>query len=400
MIDFTPPPGVEEALEKIRWLGRERLRPLGMECDVKHEPLPPDHPFFKEFLALNLPLGIRPGVKLPGEETGEKMLGRFRVLVGEEIGYWDQGVALSLPGPGLASPPVMLMGTPDQKAAFYRTYVDKSMPHWGAFALTEPGAGSDVAQIRSTARKDGRHYVLNGEKMFITNGARADWVIWFATVDPNQGRAGHRAFLIRKGTPGFRVARIDKKMGLRGSETAGLICEDCRVSEDDLLGGEKHYERKEGFKGAMGTFDMTRPTVAVMAVGIARAAFDHARSFVREVLVLSRPVPRSHRVLERLSMMRQKIETARLLCWRAAWLLDKGKPNSIEASMAKAYAPVAALEVIRSSMEVMAEAGVRQDRFVEKLFRDIKVFDIFEGTGQVQRLVIAKKLAGYPGSSG
>lgn len=392
--------GLREPLEKIRWLGRERLRPLGMECDRSDRPLPPDHPFFKEFLGLNLPLGIRPNVKLPGEEKGEKMMGRFRILLGEEIAYWDQGVAMSLPGPGLASPPVMLMGTPEQKARFYATYEDRSVPHWGAFALTEPGAGSDVARIKSTARKDGSGYVLNGEKMFITNGARADWIIWFATVDPAQGRAGHRTFLIPKSTPGLRVARIERKMGLRGSETAGLICEDCRVPGEALLGGEDRYARKEGFKGAMGTFDMTRPTVAVMAVGIGRAAFDRAEECARELFDLRRPLPRVQRVKEKLSAMRAKLDTARLLCWRAAWLLDKGKPNTVDAATAKAYAPVAALQVIRSAMDIMSEAGVRHDTLIEKWFRDIKVFDLFEGTGQVQRVVIAKRLAGYPGSAG
>ncbi|MBI2889999.1 MAG: acyl-CoA dehydrogenase family protein [Nitrospirae bacterium] len=404
MLDLSPDPGAENILGMLKWLGKDKLRPLGIECDKKHQALPVDHPFLKEFLSFGVSFGMRAlepdGDGKKGESKGPRRMGRLGILAAEEIAYWDQGVAMCLPGPGLGGPPVMIMGTPEQKKRFFDIFEDKSTPRWGCFALTEPSAGSDAAAIKMTARKDGKHYILNGEKMFITNAVRADWAVTFATVDKSLGRAGHRVFVVEKGTPGYRVGRIEDKMGLKASETASLLYEDCRVPEENLLGGEEHYRGKEGFKGAMGTFDMTRPAVAVMAIGIGRSAYDYARDFVKENYMIHRPIPRYQKIKEKLHRMRRKLDTGRLLCWKAVWMMDTGKSNSVEAAMAKAYCPVAAIEVTRQAMEILGDAGVRNDYFVEKLFRDLKVFDIFEGTGQVQRIVVARRLVGLPGSSG
>ena len=208
------------------------------------------------------------------------------------MAWGDVSVLMSLPGPGLGGPPVQFTGTPEQKKRFFGVFKQPGL-HWGAYGLTEPGAGSDVAGIRTSCRKDGKHWVLNGRKCFITNGGRADWVVIFATVDPTLGRAGHRAFVVEKGTPGFSFGKIEEKMGLRASETAELVLEDCRVPEENLLGGEEHYERgKEGFMTAMKTFDSSRPMVGVLGVGIGRAAYEYARDFVKENYVLARPIPR------------------------------------------------------------------------------------------------------------
>src|SRR5581483_10973403 len=265
--------------------------------------------------------------------------------------------------------------------------------HYGAYGLTEPGAGSDVAAIRTSCRKDGNHWILNGRKCFITNGARADWVVIFATVDPSQGRAGHRAFVVEKGTPGFYCGKIEEKMGLRASETAELVLEDVRVPAENLLGGEAHYERgKEGFMAAMKTFDSSRPMVGIMAVGIARAAYEQARDFVKENYMLGRQLPRYQVLAETLATDKRLIDAARLMCWRAAWMADEDVPNAKEASMAKAYAAKMAMKVCADAVEIMGAHGLEHAQAVEKWYRDIKVFDIFEGTGQIQRIVISKRI--------
>lgn len=391
----------------MRWLGKEKLRPIGIECDRNEAPPPPDHPFFMEFMNLGLGAAMsREFLKPSDEKDGgpkEKKVrntARIRMAILEEAAYWDHGMAASFPGPGLATPPILSMGTDDQKKRFLATYEDPTTPRWGAFGLTEAGAGSDVAAIKTTCRKDGKGWVLNGEKVFITNGARAHWTVVFATIDKTRGREGHRAFMVEKGTPGFRVGKIEKKMGIRSSETASLVLEECRVPEENLLGGEGYYQGKAGFKGAMGFFDLTRPGVGILAIGVGRAAYEHARDFVKENYMTARPIPRYGKILEKLSHMRRRLDVGRLLCWKASWMADHGKPNHVEASTAKASCATIAMEATRMGMEILGDAGVRQDYLAEKFFRDIKIFDIFEGTGQVQRIVIGKRLFGLPSSSG
>jgi acyl-CoA dehydrogenase len=300
---------------------------------------------------------------------------------------------MSLPGPGLGGPPVQFTGTPEQRERFFGVFKKEGL-HWGAYGLTEPGAGSDVAGIRTSCRKEGKEWVLNGRKCFITNGGRADWVVIFATVDPSQGRVGHRAFVVEKGTPGFYCGKIEDKMGLRASETAELVLEDCRVPEENLLGGEEHYAKgsKEGFMAAMKTFDSSRPMVGVLGLGIARAAYEHARDFVRDHYVLARPIPRYQLLAQTLADDKRLLDAARLMCWRAAWMADENLPNAKEASMAKAYAARAAMKVCTDAVQIMGAHGLEQQQFVEKWYRDIKVFDIFEGTGQIQRIVISKRI--------
>ena len=373
--------------EIVRALGREQLRPLGLDCDARGAPLDPEHPFFARVTALGI--GGRGLAGLAEEPGGEDKAGgrtrtgaRRAVVLAEEAAYWDRGMATSLPGPGLASAPVRLFGTPEQQKRWLGIFEDRSRPRWAAFAMTEPGAGSDVARIRTTARRVDGGWQIDGEKMFISNGARASWVVVFATVDANLGRAGHRAFVVERGTPGFSVARIEKKMGLAASETASLVFEGMRVPDDQLLGGEHGYSNREGFKLAMRTFDITRPVVGAMAVGIGQAALDRAREM---------GVP----CAAKLRRARRVLETARLLCWHAAYLADLRKPNSVEAATAKAYAPRAALEAVSLCIEAAGPAGVLRDRLLEKLFRDVKVLDIVEGTGQIQRLVMARRLLGF-----
>ena len=257
--------------------------------------------------------------------------------------------------------------------------------------MTEPGAGSDVAAIRTSCKVDGDHWILDGDKSFAANASRADWIIVWATVDATQGRAGHRAFVVEQGTPGLGDFKIEKKMGLKAYESTSFTLRACRVPAANLLGGEGRYARRAGFKGAMQSFNATRPMIGAMAVGIGRAALDEAAAFAREHGLGGDP-----RVRDRLERTRRKLRVARLLCWRAAWLADAQQPNMIEASMAKANAPAAALEAAVLGMELLGEVGARGDHLIEKLFRDVKAMDIVEGTGQIQRLVVARQLVGLP----
>jgi acyl-CoA dehydrogenase len=400
MIDFELTGSQKQLKEMAHQFAKHAVRPISLEADKLHK-IPQD---FLE--RLSMMRGMMQQGEVPQEYGGEgggageakdkkgkSQKNRFALIGAEEVAWGDASILLNLPGPGLGGPPVQFTGTPEQKKRFFGVFQQPGL-HWGAYGLTEPGAGSDVAAIKSTCRKDGKHWVINGRKCFITNGGRADWVVIFATVDASLGRAGHRAFVVEKGTPGFYCGKIEEKMGLRASETAELVLEDCRVPEENLLGGEKHYESggKEGFMAAMKTFDSSRPMVGILAVGIARAAWEQTRDFVKENYMLGRALPHYALLASTLAEDQRLIDAARLMCWRAAWMADEGVPNAKEASMAKAYAAKAAMKVCTDAVQILGAHGLERAQFVEKWYRDIKVFDIFEGTGQIQRIVISKRI--------
>ncbi|MCS6912156.1 MAG: acyl-CoA dehydrogenase family protein [Myxococcales bacterium] len=404
MIDFSLSPQQQIVREVAHQIAQTVLRPGSLQWDQQHRI--PD----EVLLQLSMLRGGFTQGEVPEEVGGEgegvgavpdrrhrSQANRIAVLGAEELAWGDASVLLSLPGPGLGGPPVRSMGTPEQRRRFFSVFQQPGL-HYGAYALTEPGAGSDVAGIQTRCRKQGRYYLLSGRKCYITNGARADWVVVFATVDPALGRAGHRAFVVERGTPGFSVGKIERKMGLRASETAELIFEEARVPEENLLGGEEYYRGKEGFVGAMQTFDSTRPMVAAVGLGIARAAWEAARDFVRDHYLLSRPLPRYAQLAAQLAQDRRLLDAARLLCWRAAWMADEGLPNSKEASMAKAYAARVALRICAHAVDILGAHGLQTSQLVEKWYRDIKVFDIFEGTGQIQRIVISRRILREPPS--
>jgi acyl-CoA dehydrogenase len=395
-IEFELSKRQKEMREGIHNLAKGIIRPESLKWDREHG-VPED--FLRNMARLATSMGssaMRSGLA-SHDKASEKAGGSnlTTIIASEEMAWGDAGLMLCLPGPGLGGPPVRATGTEEQKKRFFSIFEDLEGPlKWGAYGLTEPGAGSDVAGIRSSCRKDGKSWIINGRKCFITNGARASWVVIFATIDPALGRAGHRAFVVEKGTPGFSVGKIEDKMGLRASETAELVLEDCRVPAENLLGGEETYTSKEGFMTAMKTFDNTRPIVAAMALGIGRAAYDYAREFVKNHYVLSRPIPRYAAIAERLARVGRGLDAARMLTWRAAWMADNQLPNAKEASMSKAAAGQAAIRACIEAIEICgAEGSIGQEhQLLEKWFRDIKVYDIFEGTGQIQRIVISKRL--------
>lgn len=403
MIDLTLTEEDKNLIKMIRMLGENFMRPLGIEYDRKGEAIPPDHPFFVMLAGMGYQERVASlGREIEGEKIGDKRERRERtaarraVIMGEETSYWDRGVAVALPGPGLAGPPLNLIGTEGQKERFLSIFRDREKPHWGAFAMTEPGAGSDVARIKTRCVKKGTKWILNGEKAFCSNADRADFIVVWATLDPKLGRAGHRAFIVERGTPGFKVSKIEKKMGLSAYASCSLVLEDCEVPGENLLGGEKAYEGKAGFKTAMQSFNATRPTIAAMAIGIARAAYDYTIKFVKENYMLSRPIPRYRKIKDDIARARRYIEVGRLLCYKAAWMADVGISNVVEASQAKAFCPAVAQEAVSLCLDVLGDAGVQNDQFVEKLYRDVKALDIVEGTGQIQRVIISRRLFGTP----
>jgi acyl-CoA dehydrogenase len=385
--------GSRQLVGEVRELGREYMRPMGLESDRTGDPPPVDHPLY-------LICARQGGLvsKLIGEDDPDERFLTWKplraLLIGEEAAYWDRGVYLSLPGPGLGGTALRSAATPEQRDRFLKPFTDHSRAHWGAMALTEPGAGSDVARIVTRARKDGEEWVLTGSKMFSSNSARSDWVVVWATVDPALGRDGHRAFLVERDRPGFELLRIEHKMGSRGYETASFALDDVRVPADHLLGGEEFYASRRGFKGAMATFNLTRPLHAAQGVGMGRAALDHALAFVRsEYPAQGR---RRQRALERLAVIRGDLHTARLICLHAMSLARHGKSNALEASYAKLFAPPVVFKAVSAALDIVGEAGVRNDRMLEKLYRDVKILDIGEGTQQVQRLVVGRELFGLP----
>ncbi len=403
-MDFSIADDDRERLARLRVLGREHFRPAGLRADRAGAPLPPDDPFFVRMLEEGYGRCL-----WPGPERGDGQARRAprlhpsrggtavaQVLLAEESSYWDRGIGVGLPGPGLGEPPIVSMGTAEQKQRFLGPFLEPTRPIWGAFAMTEPSGGSDVANIRTRAErvvaKDGSAYWrLDGAKSFSGNSGRAEWIVVFATVDPKLKRAGHRAFVVERGTPGLGGFRIENKMGLKAYESTSFFLDDCRVPEANLLGGEAHYERSAGFKGAMNTFNAGRPAVGAMAVGIGRAALDESLRFARDAGLLA-----DVRVRDRLERSRRKLKAALLLALRAAWMADQRTPNMTEASMAKAVGPMAALEACSFGMELLGLAGAAGEHLIEKLYRDVKALDIVEGTGQIQRVVMARNLVGLP----
>lgn len=305
-----------------------------------------------------------------------------------ELCWGDVGLALSIPRQGLGNAAITAVADAEQKKRFART--------WAAMAITEPGAGSDSANIRTTARLDGDEWVLNGEKIYVTAGSRADSVVVWATLDRNLGRAAIKSFVVPHGTPGMEVVRLDKKMGIRASDTASITLTDCRIPKENLLGSAE-IDTKAGFGGVMQTFDNTRPIVAGMAVGVARAALEQTRELLAErgVEVRYRGSLFTKSAAEaELIRMEADWEAGRLLMLKAAWMADNGIPNSTEASMSKAKAARVANQITLRCVELCGALGYSEQQLIEKWARDSKILDIFEGTQQIQLLIVARRLLG------
>jgi acyl-CoA dehydrogenase len=305
-----------------------------------------------------------------------------------EMCWGDVGLLLSMPRQGLGNSAIASVANEEQRERFAGV--------WAGMAITEPGTGSDSANIRTTAVRDGDEYVINGEKIYVTAGDRADHIVVWATLDRDLGRAAIKSFVVAKGTPGMRVDRLEHKLGIRASDTATIIFENCRVPQENLL-GSADIDPKQGFAGAMATFDNTRPLVASMAVGCATAALDLTRDLLEQAGVVvdyDRPSITQSAAASKLLQMEADLEGARLLMLQAAWLADNQEPNSLEASMAKAKAGRVGSDVTLSCVELCGAIGYSESELLEKWARDSKILDIFEGTQQIQQLIVARRLLG------
>ncbi len=305
-----------------------------------------------------------------------------------ELCWGDVGLLLSMPRQGLGNSAIASVANEEQAERF--------AGRWAAMAITEPEAGSDSAAIRTTARLDGDDYVLNGEKIFVTAGERADLVVVWASLDPSKGRAAIKSFVVERSNPGLKLVRVEDKLGIRASDTANFVLEDCRVPKENLL-GDPEITEKGGFAGAMQTFDNTRPLVAAMAVGLARASLEETKRLLAEAGVepdLHRPPEVQPAAAAELLALEADYEAARLLTLRAAWMADNRKPNSLQASMAKAKAGRTCVDIALRCVRLCGSVGYGEQELLEKWARDAKILDIFEGTQQIQLLIVARQLLG------
>jgi acyl-CoA dehydrogenase len=309
-----------------------------------------------------------------------------------EMCWGDVGLLLTMPGQGLGNSAIAAVANEEQLARF--------KGKWAAMAITEPEAGSDSAAIRTTAVKDGDNYILNGEKIYVTSGERADLVVVWANVDPSAGRAGIKSFVVERSNPNMKLDRLEEKLGIRASDTAAFILQDCVVHKDNLLGDPEVITDK-GFGGVMQTFDNTRPLVAAMALGVARAALDELRTLLEEngfEINYDKPAAYQPGAVAEFIELEADWEAAKLLTMEAAWMADNRKPNSVQASMAKAKAGRSGTDITLRAVKLAGSVGYSENSLLEKWSRDSKILDIFEGTQQIQLLIIARQLLGLSSS--
>lgn len=403
MIDYELSPDIAATRDQLHMVAEHAMRPIARDFDEREHEKPWD--FINMMWQLSKNSGIGPGASKDKKEKSVDAERNLRTCVAvEELSWGDAGLYLAMPGPGLGGAAVMAAGTPAQKERFLSRFKGEK-PVWSAMAITEPGCGSDSAAIQTTAVRDGDHWVLNGTKIFCTSGLMAGdptksdgFIVVWATVDRTAGRAGIKSFIVNAGTPGMTVAKCEDKLGIRASDTATLIFEDCRIPFDHILGSAEVPKTSEGFKGVMATFDATRPIVAASALGVGRAALDFVRDELKRQGIPLRYGVATHKltVTERDFMdMEANLQAARLLTWRAAWMMDQGQKNNLEASMAKAKAGSAVTQVTQKAVELLGPLGFSRNLLLEKWMRDAKINDIFEGTQQINMMIIARRILGY-----
>jgi acyl-CoA dehydrogenase len=370
-----------EEQRELRRLAREfaekEIRPKAAEYD-EHQTHPAD------LVAKAHALGLM-NLHVP-ERFGGLALSAFDgMLVGEELNWGCSGIGTSIGANGLGSGPVILAGTEEQQATWLPPLLEE--PILCSFGLSEPEAGSDVAKLKTTAVRRGDEYVLNGSKTFITNAGHASWTVVFAKTDPAKGHKGMSAFIVPMDAPGVQMEKHLDKMGQRSTDTSAFALTDVVVPAANRIG-----EEGEGFKIAMQTLDFTRPGTAAGAVGVAQAAYEHAVEYAKQRVTFDVPIAMHQGVSFLIADMATEIAAARLLVWQAAWLHDQGQRATLESSFAKRFAADTAMKVTTDAVQVFGGYGYMKEYPVEKLMRDAKLFQIYEGTSQIQRLVIAKEI--------
>ena len=398
MIDFELPPNLRMVKEMTQAVARDTFRPISRKYDEAEHTVAEEIAFLGAVMrqtAAPAPRKRKEGEadrpKEPRPETDDRIGPTLTSVIGTEEFCWgDCGMLLAIPGSGLGNYAIAAVATPEQLERFGNRYA--------AMAITEPGSGSDSGSISTTAVLDGDEWVINGEKIFVTDGKQCDVVVVWATVDKSAGKAGIKSFVVEKERPGVTVTKLEHKLGIRVSDTASVVFEDVRIPKDNILGSAEVKAKPQGFKGVMKTFDNTRPIVGAMAVGCARAALEFTKEKLTEEGFQFRYGASKHRMsaVEReVLLLEAELDAMRLLVWRAAWMGDNNRSNAMEVSMAKAKAGRMGSEITRRCVALLGPLGYGRDWLVEKWARDCKINDIYEGTQQIQQLVVARNLLGY-----
>ncbi len=377
MVDFTLTDEQKDLRELAHNFAEKEIRTVAWEFDENHT-------FPQEIINKAHEVGLL-NVELPEEYGGAGLHCFDGCLIEEEFGWGCSGIGTTLVCNGLATAPVIIGGSEETKKKYLGMLCEE--PKLASFCLTEPEAGSDVGSMRTKAVKQGDKYVLNGSKMFITNGSYADWYTVYCKTDPEAGHKGMSAFVVDGDSPGITRGKPENKLGQRASDTAQIEFSDVEVPAENMLGEENH-----GFKLAMQTLDRTRPGVAAMGVGIGRAAFEFAAEYSKERVQFGVPIAMHQAIQFMIADMATKVEASRLLVWQSAVLLDQGKRNTLASSHAKRFAADSAMEITVDAVQVYGGYGFIKDYPVEKLMRDAKIMQLYEGTSQIQRLVIAREV--------
>ncbi|EME18508.1 acyl-CoA dehydrogenase family protein [Rhodococcus triatomae] len=394
MINLELPKKLKASSNQAHQVAAQILRPVSRKYDLAEHEYPVELDTMAAMVeglndsgtgASGAALGRGDEPKVIGNANGGNMASLMNVI---ETCWGDVGLTLSIPYQGLGNSAIAAVATDEQLERFGKV--------WASMAITEPGFGSDSAAVTTTAVLDGDEWVLNGEKIFVTAGERSTHIVVWATVDKTKGRAAIKSFVVPRDAPGLSVARLEHKLGIKASDTAVLLLQDCRIPKDNIL-GDPEVNVEKGFAGVMQTFDNTRPIVAGMAVGLGRAVLEELRGILTEAgIEVSYDVPANnqHAAAAEFLAMEADWEAAYLLALRATWMADNKKPNSLEASMSKAKAGRTGTAVSLKAVELAGTEGYSQRPLLEKWARDSKILDIFEGTQQIQQLIIARRLLG------
>ncbi len=415
MISFEMPKPLVQIRREMETVAVQMMRPVSRELDENEHEIPWDYIQFMHTASQSREGSSLAPVAQPREEEppGEKHKNRSSIYyqrltaMVEMLSWGDAGIYLCTPGGMLGSATIAAAGTQEQKERFLSRFSSKE-PVFDAMAMTEPQAGSDTSNIQTTAELDKQtnEWVLNGEKIFVTAGHKAlvdsdGFIVVWATIDPQAGRKGIRSFIIEAGTPGCRVSKLEEKLGIRASDTASVVLQDCRIPFHHIIGSPRIEKSTQGYRGAMKTFDATRPLVAASALGVARASLEFVKEKLAEDGISIRyGLPRQKlSTLEReIIEMETHLRSAWLLTMKAVWMADQKMHNAKEASMSKVKAGKVATMITQKAVELMGPLGYSREYLLEKWLRDAKINDIFEGTGQINLLIVARNILGYRGS--
>jgi acyl-CoA dehydrogenase len=388
MIDFALSPSTRDLVALTHDMSLNPMRRISRYYDEhEHEEMKPEE--VQEIRQKNDALNVRNFQTLKDSKEGFMLRG---VILGEEQAWGDPMAGSAVSRSGLGNAAINAVATDEQKARFGKLFA--------AMAITEPCCGSDTASIQATARLDKatNEWIINGEKIFVTSGRNCEAVVVWASLDRSKGRPAIKSFVVEKTRPGCTVTKLEKKLGIRASDTAAIVFEECRIPYDNILGSPEIVEKEGGFRGVMATFDATRPGVAASAVGIAKAALDFTRDKLMEegcTFPYDRGIHSLSAVQRDMMEMEANLDVARLLVWRAAAMMDQRLRNSKEASMAKAKAGRAATLVCQKCVTLMGPLGYSREWLLEKWMRDCKITDLYEGTGQINTLVVARQILGF-----